>query len=304
MTTRGRNIGASIRARLLELARSRGEAFDYVLNRYAVERLLIRVAASPHRSDLVLKGATLLRVWSMDGHRPTRDVDFLGFGSSALDDVRRMIRDLCDVEVPDDGITFDARTIVTERIKPDEEYQGVRARLDAVLAAAKVPVQIDIGFGDAVSPVEDDYPVLLDGSSTPRLRIYPREAVIAEKVQAMVHLGMVNSRMKDFFDVEQLARHFDFEGAAMVDALRATFRRRQTAMPASAPLALTEAFANDSGKLTQWNAFVRRTGLIAAPLADVITAIGRFVVPILAASDDGASLGRWPAGGPWTRDGS
>lgn len=168
MTGPGRNLGASVRARLLDLSRKRGEQLEYVLNRYATERLLHRLSCSEMRDDFVLKGATLLRIWSAGEYRPTRDVDFLGFGSPDLEGVAKHIRDLCDVVVPDDGIVFLARTVKAERIKEDQEYEGVRVRLEAVLAGAKIPVQIDIGFGDAVHPVEEDYPVLLLDSAIPR----------------------------------------------------------------------------------------------------------------------------------------
>jgi hypothetical protein len=155
---RRRNVAASVRARLLELSRARSEAFDYILNRYATERLLLRLSCSAMREELVLKGATLLRVWSAGESRPTRDVDFLAFGSSSLEDVAKRIRELCEVAVPeDDGIVFAAHTVTTKQIKEDQEYEGVRVLLEAALDGAKIPIQIDIGFGDAVHPVKEHY---------------------------------------------------------------------------------------------------------------------------------------------------
>jgi predicted nucleotidyltransferase component of viral defense system len=301
MTGRGRNVGASIRARLLNLSRERGEQLEYVLNRYATERLLHRLSSSTMRDELVLKGAALLRVWSAGEYRPTRDVDFLGFGSSALEDVAKKIRELCEVEVPDDdGIIFRAATVVAERIKEDQEYEGVRVRVEALLAGAKIPLQLDIGFGDAVCPIEEDYPVLLAGSAVPRLRVYPREAVVAEKVQAMVHLGIANSRMKDFFDVDHLARSFAFDGSSLLAAVRATFERRITEIPTSAPVAITAAFSSDPNKQMQWKAFLRRTEASVAALDDVVRSISRFVLPLFEARHGGAMVEVWPSGGPWT----
>ena len=298
---RGRNVGASVRARLGNLARDQGVAFDYLLNRYAVERLLHRLSCSPYRDSFVLKGATLLRLWSASSFRPTRDVDLLGFGPSDLDDVARRVREICDTSVPDDGISFRGDTIVATRIKDDAEYEGVRVRLQAELAGARIPVQIDVGFGDAVQPREDSYPVLLEDFAAPDLRIYPREAVVAEKVQAMVDLGLANSRMKDFWDVQQLARAFDFDGADMLDALRATFERRRTPVPERTPACLTAAFSADPDKHKQWTAFLKRTSLPVAPLPQVIDDVSRFVLPLFEAVHDGPELAGWDPGGPWRR---
>ena len=296
---RGRNVGASVRARLGNLARDQGVAFDYLLNRYAVERLLHRLSCSPHRDSFVLKGATLLRLWSASTFRPTRDVDLLGFGPSDLDDVARRVREICDTPVPDDGIVFRGDTIVVTRIKDDAEYEGVRVRLLAELASARIPVQIDVGFGDAVQPREDSYPVLLEDFDAPDLRIYPREAVVAEKIQAMVDLGLANSRMKDFWDVQQLARALSFDGAETLDALRATFERRRTTVPEDAPICLSAAFSTDPDKRKQWTAFLKRTSLPIAPLPQVVDDVSRFVLPLFEAVHDGPELDVWRPGGPW-----
>lgn len=296
---RGRNVGASVRARLGNLARDQGLALDYLLNRYAVERLLHRLSCSTYRDSFALKGATLLRVWSESTLRPTRDVDLLGFGPPDVDSVASTVREICDVSVPDDGITFRPGTIVATRIKDDAEYEGVRVRLRAELDAAKIPVQIDVGFGDAVEPREDQYPVLLEGLPTPNLRVYPREAVIAEKVQAMVDLGLANSRMKDFWDVDQLTRTFTFGGAEMLAAVRATFERRRTLVPDHPPVCLTAAFSGDANKRKQWTAFLNRTSLPGAPLADVVEHVARFALPLFGAIHDGPRLEVWNAGGPW-----
>jgi predicted nucleotidyltransferase component of viral defense system len=292
-------MAASVRARLANLARAQGVAFDYVLNRYAVERLLHRLSSSTHRGSFVLKGATLLRVWSPSSLRPTRDVDFLGFGPAELDDVAGRVREICETTVPDDGITFRGDTIVAARIKDDAEYEGVRVRLQAELAGARIPVQIDVGFGDAVQPREERYPVLLENFEAPSIRTYPRATVIAEKVHAMVDLGLTNSRMKDFWDIDQLARQFDFDGREMLDALRATFERRGTPVPTLAPVGLTPAFFADADKLKQWKAFLRRTSLSGTPLPQLIEELSRFILPLFEAAHGGPDLDAWAAGGPW-----
>ena len=300
MTVSKRNLAASIRARLLDLSRNRGEAFDYALNCYATERLLHRLSCSSRRNEFVLKGATLLRAWLADEHRPTRDVDFLAFGSSEIDDVTAVIRELCDASVPDDGIVFLAGTVTADRIKDNDEYEGVRVRLEAKLAGAKIPMQIDIGFGDAVDPVDEDYPVLLSDLEAPRIRAYPRESVVAEKLQAMVDLGLANSRMKDFYDLDHLARGFDFQGQTLLAAIRATFGRRRTPIPTTAPVALTSTFTEDKTKQTQWRAFLRRIALPVTALDDVVATLSSFILPVFAAIRKDLTLGIWRAGGPWT----
>ena len=238
-------------------------------------------------------------MWSASSLRPTRDVDLLGFGTAELEDVAGRIREICSTPVLDDGITFRGETIVAARIKDDAEYEGVRVRLQAELASAQIPVQIDVGFGDAVQPREDRYPVLLEDFEPPSIRTYPRAAVVAEKIHAMVDLGLTNSRMKDFWDVDQLARQFEFDGTEMLDALRATFERRGTPVPEHAPVGLTPAFFADVDKLKQWKAFLKRTSLSGAPLPQLVEELSRFILPLFEAVHGGPELDAWAAGGPW-----
>lgn len=302
---RPQNMAASVRQRLLTMAKQQQEAFDLVLMRFGLERLLYRLSQSPHQSRFVLKGAMLFQIWSGQVHRPTRDVDFLGQGSPSPADFKQLFADICNQEVEDDGLEFQADTIQADRMKEDEEYEGLRLKLVARLESARILIQIDIGFGDAVIPPphEITYPTLLDFPA-PKLKAYPRETVIAEKLQAMVMLGIANSRMKDFFDVWTLARQFDFAGPVLCAAIRATFDRRKTALPSVAPLALTSEFGQDDQKMTQWNAFVRKGKLDADGLSldEIADFLRRFLMPPTIALASGTEFEqRWTPGGPWHR---
>jgi len=257
MPDRPRNIGASVRQRLLNLAHARGQPMELLLTRYALERLLHRLSLSPHRQRFVLKGAMLLATWFDEPHRATRDVDLLGFGDAAEDSLLATFREIMAVEA-DDGVSFDLKGLRIEAIREEVEYGGSRLRTTAALAGARIPITVDIGFGDAVEPgVEDiDLPVLLD-MPAPHLRAYPPETVIAEKFHAMVALGRANSRMKDYYDVWMLTSTFELEPERLRRAITATFARRSTVIPAEVPDGLSEAFAADAAKQRQWDAFAR-----------------------------------------------
>ena len=253
---RPNNVGASVRQRLLNLAHASGQPMELLLTRFALERLLYRLSLSPHRERFVLKGAMLLATWFDEPHRATRDVDLLGFGDAAEDALLGTFREIMAVEV-DDGVSFDLKGLRIEAIREEVEYSGSRLRTTAALAGARIPITVDIGFGDAVEPgVEDiDLPVLLDMPS-PHLRAYPPETVIAEKFHAMVVLGRANSRMKDYYDVWMLMSTFALDPDRLRKAVVATFARRNTAVPALIPDGLSDAFAADPAKLRQWGAFV------------------------------------------------
>ena len=257
MPDRPRNIGASVRQRLLNLAHARGQPMELLLTRYALERLLHRLSLSPHRERFVLKGAMLLATWFDEPHRATRDVDLLGFGDAAEDALLATFRKIMAIEV-DDGMRFDLKGLKVEAIRKEVEYGGSRLRTTAALAGAHIPITVDIGFGDAVEPgVEDiDLPVLLDMPS-PHLRAYPPETVIAEKFHAMVVLGRANSRMKDYYDVWMLIDSLELEPQRMRRAIEATFARRNTEIPVTVPDGLNDEFSADAGKQRQWDAFVR-----------------------------------------------
>jgi predicted nucleotidyltransferase component of viral defense system len=274
-----RNIGASVRARLLNVAQSRNQPFELVLTRFVNERLLYRLSQSEHRSRFVLKGAFLLTTWLRDPHRATRDLDFLGFGDPAPAAVLETFRQICAKPI-DDGVQFDLKALRIDRIREELEYGGLRVRTMAVVGGARVHVIVDIGFGDSVEPGLDDIelPVLLD-MPAPRLRAYTPETVVAEKFQAMVALGLANSRMKDFDDLWILSRTQTFSEDRLARAIAATFRRRDTPIPASAPEALTPAFSEDPTKRQQWAAFVRNVSIQPPALDVVIADLAAFLMP-------------------------
>lgn len=296
------NIAASVRARLTNRAKASHRPFQEVLQHYGLERLLYRLAQSPHRSRFLLKGALLLNAWNAPVSRPTRDIDLLGYAENDIAPLEQMFRDVCEVAVVDDGLRFDATTLVGSRIKEDADYQGVRLTFVAFLEKARIPMQIDIGFGDVVNPSaeERDYPTLLDFPA-PHLRMYPRETVVAEKFEAMVQLGTLNTRMKDFFDLWLLASRFDFTGAELAQAIEKTFANRGTQLDAE-PVALTPAFTASANTQKQWAAFVKRSQLETAPqtLDEVRELLRSFLLPVattvLAAQVFSA---RWSAPGPW-----
>jgi hypothetical protein len=261
---------------------------------------------SVHSKQFILKGAMLLNVWMDRSHRPTRDLDFAGYGEASPERLITLFQEICQVEVEADGLQYDIDSIQTSEIRENQEYQGQRVRLIAYLETARIPVQIDIGFGDVVSPQAEEisYPTLLD-SPAPRILAYPPETVISEKLQAMVALGMLNSRMKDFYDLRMIARQFTFDGPKLVEAIKATFARRRTEIPESAPVAFTEEFSTDRDKVTQWKAFLTRTGLenTAVDLPQIIEELRLFLIPPLKAATSGEDFkSSWPRGGPWSAE--
>lgn len=279
-----KNIGASVRARLLNLSKERGQPFDLLLTRYVLERFLYRLSTTAHKGNFVLKGAMLVTTWLENPHRPTRDIDLLGFGPSNPEAILGAFKEICAVAV-EDGVTFDVDSLTIERNREDLAYGGLRVATNAQIGGARVRVVIDIGFGDAIEPGlnEIELPVLL-GLPAPKLRAYAMETVIAEKFQAMVALGRANSRMKDFYDIWFLAKTFDFDDDRLARAIAATFRRRQTDVPADMPDCLTDAFAQDDQKRKQWEAFV--SGILSDPVAlDVIVPdLREFLMPHAAAA--------------------
>lgn len=292
-----RNIGASVRARLL--ARSRSEKTDYqlLLTRYALERLLYRLSSSEHRERFVLKGALLFVTWVADPFRPTRDLDLLGYGANTPEAIADTFKAICSTNVPDDGVAFDIKGLTAAPIREDLEYGGVRVQTHAVIDGARIPIQVDIGFGDIITPgpVEIDYPVLLDFPA-PHIRTYPVETVVAEKFNAMAALGIANSRLKDFYDLWFISRTFEFDRAGLFTAVLRTFERRDTPMPTDLPTGLTDQYAEQWD--VRWKAYLRREHMHAAPdnLSLLIRELREFLIP-LTVSSDVTSL--WPPGGPW-----
>ena len=277
-----KNSAASIRARLLNIAKAEGTDFNTILVRYALERILYRISQSAHADRFLLKGALLFTLWYDMPHRPTRDADLLGFGASDLDAVAQTFREIAHIEV-DDGIVFDAASITVEEIRKDAGYTGVRVVITAELARAVSKTQIDIGFGDAVTPapVQAVYPVLLKDLPAPQLRIYPVYTVVAEKLHAIALLGMTNSRLKDYFDLSVLLDRETLDPDTLAKAIAATFIRRGMAVPVETPIGLTNEFATDATRQALWQAFVRKNDLKVEPLIQVVTSLRIQLQPIL-----------------------
>jgi hypothetical protein len=273
---------ASVLARLLNRSRSTGENYNLLLSRFAIERLLYRLSVSPHAGSFVLKGALLFALWYDTPHRPTKDADLLGFGADDADTLRSTFTAICAIDA-DDGVRYDTSGMQIEPIREDNIYGGLRLNIPASIGSARLPVQVDIGFGDAITPAPETvtYPTLLDDLAAPSLRAYPVYTVIAEKFHARVVLGMNNSRMKDFFDLAVIARTSELDGATLVDSVRATFARRNTSVPTSVPAALTAEFSSNPIKAQQWRAFMTKAGLQWTSLDEVVETLAGFLGPAL-----------------------
>ena len=298
-----RNLGASIRDRLLNKARAEKRDYNLMLTRYALERLIYRISISPYRDQFLLKGALLFDLWFDVPHRPTHDADFLGFGSAEIPHIEEIFRDICRIEA-EDGIAFQPDTVKAAEIRKEANYAGVRVTLLGMLDSARCAVQIDIGFGDAVVPGPDEvhYPVILGEMPGPHLHVYPRYTVVAEKLEALISLGMLNSRMKDYFDLWILAKHSDFDGQILSRAVAATFERRRTAVPTGVPIGLSDEFINDAQKGKQWQGFLRKNALDPMSLATVVVDLRDFLMPVLAAIAAGGSHDYpWRAGAGWKK---
>lgn len=282
-TGRSRNLAASVRQRLLELARANGEDFQQLLIRYALERLLYRLSCSVHRERFVLKGALLFRLWFNLEHRPTRDADFLGTGDAEPQVLLAVFRELIAVEDLEGGLEFLGDTLQAEPIRKDAGYPGVRISLFALLDRARIPVQCDIAFGDAITPAPEQrsYPTLLD-MPAPLLPVYPPETVIAEKLEALVKLGSFNTRLKDYFDLWLLMRFEAIDREMLPQAVAATFARRSTPLPAELPAGLAEKFAAD--RAAMWRAFLDRSALQAPELLEVVVELRAVCWPLLQAA--------------------
>ena len=282
-----RNIGASVSDRLFNKARAEKLDYNLLLTRYALERMIYRLSISDQRDRFLLKGALLFDLWFDVPHRPTHDADFLGFGSAELPQVEAVFRDICRIDV-DDGIRFDPDTVKAADIRKEANYAGVRVTLLGMLDKARCPVQADVGFGDVVVPGPDevDYPTILDDMPVPHLRVYPRYTVVAEKLEALTSLGMLNSRMKDYFDLWVLAKYSKFDPQILSRAVAATFKRRQTSIPDDVPIGLSDEFANDLQKDKQWHAFLRKNAIDSKPLSEVIADLREFLMPVLKGHPD------------------
>ena len=298
----GRDLGASVRQRLLNESRGQSRPFQELLQYFAMERFLYRLAKSPHADRFILKGALLLTAWRAPPSRPTMDIDLAGRSSNQLDHIQEVVSEVCGVAVYPDGIEFNRNSIELSRIKEDADYEGVRVLFHATLARACIPMQLDIGFGDVITPgpTEISYPTILD-FPPPVLRAYPKETVVAEKLEALAALGLLNSRMKDYYDLALLSRMYPFDGEFLAQAIIATFQHRGTTIELE-PIGLTQAYCDDPARVLQWRAFVRRSrfGETQHDLMRLVNEIRPFVLPILSKiAADSLFNAHWKPGGPW-----
>jgi predicted nucleotidyltransferase component of viral defense system len=277
-----KNIGASVRARIYNKAKADKVNPHFLFTRYALERMLYRLSVSEHRDSFLLKGALLFDLWYDVPLRPTRDIDLLGFGMAEIPHLLNVFEDLCTIEV-EDGINFEATSIQAEEIRKEANYSGTRVTMVGAIDGAKCSVQVDVGYGDAVTPAPEmaTYPVMLKDMPAPQLRVYPQYTVIAEKFEAIVNLGMANSRMKDYFDLWMLLRNAALDPAILEQAVQATFTRRGTAMPIGTPVGLSDQFALDKSRVDLWDAFVGRNKLKAESLAQTVTYLRERFILIL-----------------------
>lgn len=291
-----KNIAASVRQRLLNKAKAEQRPNTEILQYYAMERFLYRLNLSRHSEGFILKGALMLRVWHAPEARPTMDIDMLGLTKNSPETIAQQVKEILATKTEDDGIQFDATSLKTEIIKEDADYQGVRVRFIGELNGALISLQLDIGFGDAVVPKAtlEEFPTLLD-QPAPTVLCYSRESIIAEKFEAMVKLGGLNSRMKDFYDIWLLARQFNFEGAILAEAIRQTFQQRETPLPSHLPT--SKEFVEQ--KQSQWQAFHKRLSAPNVPNAfsDICIQLNTFLIVFL--SPDAAPKHHWQAPGPW-----
>jgi predicted nucleotidyltransferase component of viral defense system len=291
-----KNLVASIRDRLRTLARQQREDYNFTLMRYANERFLYRLSRSAHRRDFVLKGAMLLPLWGAETYRPTRDIDLLGFGDPARERLGRIFGEIAALPVKPDGMAYHADQLSMEGIR-GQEYGGIRVRVPGTLGNIRLPVQIDVGFGDAITPpaLEAEYPTLLN-LPAPVLRMYPVETVVAEKFEAIVRFALANTRLKDFYDLWSVAQTRSVDGVTLVEALTNTFLRRGTPVPTSLPTGLSPDFFEDAAKQRQWSGFLRRVAPASLPVELRLVAenLTLFLMPpVIAAATGGAPPGRW-----------
>jgi len=299
-----KNLSASIRAKLLNHAKANGDNFDRILVRFGVERFLYRLSQHHQRDHLILKGAMLFITWPEGTHRPTGDLDLLAYGPPEPAAIKQVIADICSIPEPGDGLVFDLDSITVDAMREDDKYRGVRVNMVARLENAKINLQIDVGFGDAVHPEPKriTFPCLLPDMLVPEILAYPPETVIAEKFEAMVRFGEADGRLKDFNDIWVITRTFEFDMATLVETVIGTFRRRETALPTAIPVALTDAFAALPAKRVGWTSFLNRNppAMMPPPFEELLAELRRFLGPVLiAAATPVTARGTWDPKRGW-----
>ncbi len=303
MHERGKNLPASINARLQNLARSQGKPFQEVVQYYGIERFLYRLSKTDYGHLFVLKGGLIFYALGFSLRRATRDIDFRGFTQNSTENLINIVVTACNIRASNDGIVYKLDSIRAEEINIDANYRGVRISLLALLGSAKIPLRIDVGFSDLITPDPNDirYPVLLSEMESPNIRIYPPESIISEKFQAMVRLVDINSRWKDFYDIWMLSELNNFEGQLLQSAISVTFRKRETPLPLAIPIGLTDGFAD--GHQKQWETFLSRSKLVDGRIKNFASVIGRlrlFLLPLVQAATKNESFDKkWVAGSDW-----
>lgn len=277
-----KDISASIRARLKNIAKKEKTDFIAVLTRYGLERLLYRIGQSEYASQYLLKGALLFNLWYDMPHRPTKDIDLLGFGNNELDYLTSVFKKICLIDC-EDGIVFNGDSVTADTIKKDDGYTGARVELFAKLSNAKIKIQVDIGFGDAVTPgpIESSYPVLIKDLPQPKIRTYPIYTVIAEKLHAIALLGIANSRLKDYLDLYVLLKNEELDEETLLDAIASTFTQRAMPVPKNLPIGLTLEYSQDGSRQAMWNSFLNKNEVELKPLPEVVSSIRKYIQPIL-----------------------
>jgi hypothetical protein len=285
MTKPVKNKSASVAARLSQIAATTKITYEHILLRYGQERLLWRMANSAECEKFILKGASLFLVWQGRFYRTTRDIDFLGSGSPDLERMKRIFMGLCDQNtIEKDGLVFDAASVRTSPLQDNQDYSGVRVNIRALLERARIDLQVDIGFGDAITPAPERlvFPPLLDAPG-PEIMAYPKYTAMAEKFLAMARLGIDNSRMKDFYDMVVMFRLFDFDSILLAMAIQNTCKARKFELTRDVPVALTAEFYENPVKINLWNGFSQRAGLTIAVgnLSDVVVELRKNLLPVL-----------------------
>jgi len=303
-STNLRNIAASVHQRLLNKSKESARPFNELFQYYAIERFLYRLSRSSYAEKFILKGALMLMVWEVRAYRSTMDIDLLGKMKNSTDAITAMVRNVCLQEVEPDGIVFDPKSIRGQTINEDADYEGVRVHFRGTLDTARITIQLDVGFCDVVIPSPElmSYPTILD-LPAPQIRGYSKESTIAEKFEAMVRRGIMNSRMKDFWDIRLLSRQFDFDGKTLAAAIAETFAARHTIIPAD-PVAFTEAFIQDKTKQSQWKAFLRKNRMVGGPdtFEEAVNAVYLFLKPVIDCLVNSKAVpDAWTAPGPWQR---
>lgn len=298
-----KNLQASVRARLQNKAKETNRPFSEILQYYGMERFLYRFSCSKYADKFVLKGALMFTVWQVPERRTTLDIDFLANYDNQAATIEKVMQDICNVSVTPDGLVFDAETVKGQKIKEEMEYEGVRVKFIGLLGRSRIPMQIDVGFGDVIYPRPKViyYPVILDFPK-PHLKGYPPESMVSEKFEAMVKLGLLNSRMKDFYDIWLMMRQFNFNGLHLVEALKRTFKRRKTTLPGDRPFFAEEIYDEKSDRQTLWKAFLKKGDIKLAPerLSDTARDIEEFLMEPLDAIKNNHKFNKvWKMPGPW-----